>query len=301
MPVPAFLRHLLARRFWGRWFAAGGVATWLAEPAVRRAVNRRVTGSPHVWPVEWLDRHLRERFPERVGGRALSVGCGTGALERDLVAKGLVREVVGVDLSPTALEIARERAREELGEAAGRVRYLAADLDAPDLLAERFEDGAFDLVLAHQALHHVRELEGCFARLRDLLAPGGLLYLDEYVGPSRSEWSRRLLAPADALYRSLPPRARRRRRLQLPVDRRDPSEAIRSSAILPVLAAAGFEVLERRDYGGNLLSVVHPHLALDRLRPEERHALLGRLLEEEDRLLAAGEPSYYTVVLARRA
>ncbi|HXO26698.1 MAG TPA: hypothetical protein VOA80_05110, partial [Thermoanaerobaculia bacterium] len=41
-------------RYWSRAFAAGGVETWLVEPAVRRYVNAAVSGSPDRWPMEWL-------------------------------------------------------------------------------------------------------------------------------------------------------------------------------------------------------------------------------------------------------
>ncbi len=285
-PVQAieWLRQTAVSRFWNAAHGRGGIATWAAEPAVRRCLNRRVSGSPDVWPVEWFARKVvRSPFP-----RALSLGCGDGALERDLLTKGLCTTLLGLDISERALELARAQAA-----AAGwtDLSYAQADLDRL-----RLEPESFEAVFVHQALHHVRELEACLRQVRRALTPGGIFYLDEYVGPSRHQWRRELLEAAEQAYRQLPKRARRRRRLQLPVDWRDPSEAVRSAEIVPLVAET-FEIRERRDYGGNLLAVVYPHLRLEALEPAARAEILDLLIELEDELLAAGAPSYYTVMV----
>src|SRR5450756_747813 len=85
---------------------------WMAHPLVRAAINRRLTDDPNVWPV-----------PALLGGRrfdnALSIGCGTGGLERSLIEAGAVTSMTGIDASESVLEEARR-----LG--AG-IRYVAAD------------------------------------------------------------------------------------------------------------------------------------------------------------------------------
>jgi len=279
------IKKFLARRFWDRSHAAGEYVSWPQEPVVRRCLNRRISGSEDVWPVDWLAREVVvERLP-----RTLSLGCGDGALERDLMTKGLCETVVGLDISEQALEVARRRAQ---GEGFAGLSYRHADLDRLDL------DGArFDAVFSHQALHHVRELESCLSEVARTLTPDGMLYLDEYVGPSRDQWDRERLAPAEEVYRQLPARMRRRRRLELPVDWRDPSEAVRSSEIVPWVEEL-FEIRERRDYGGNLLSVIYPHLDFANVSAEDRDALLRELLAREDEILAGGMASFYTVLVA---
>lgn len=283
------LRSRLAERFWSKSFRDGGIRTWMAEPAARAAINRRVTGSPHRWPVEWL----AEEIGHAPFDDAVSLGCGDGGLERDLARKGLARRILGLDLAEPALALARDRARDEGFDG---LRYERADFNAL-----RLPRGAHDAAFFHQSLHHVEDLEGCLDTVAASLRSGGLLYLDEYVGPSRGEWRHELLDHAEAALAELPPgvarRPRFRRRLPLPVDWRDPSEAIRSSEILTEVSRR-FAITHRRDYGGNLLAVIHPHLRRD-LPAGERTALVERLLEREDELLAAGAPSYYTVVVAK--
>ncbi len=283
-----WLRQRAVNRFWNAAHDGGGIATWAAEPSVRRSINRRISGSPDVWPIEWFRNQVA---PPQPFPRALSLGCGDGALERDLKSKGLCATLLGLDISERALELARDRAR---AEGWSGLDYARADLDRLHLEPESYE-----AVFVHQALHHVRELEACLEQVRRALTPDGIFYLDEYVGPSRHEWSRELLEAAEDAYQRLPRRARRRRRLQLPVDWRDPSEAVRSSEIGPLVTEA-FEVRERRDYGGNLLAVIYPHLHLDALAPAARQEVLDLLITGEDELLAAGAPSYYTVMIATR-
>jgi SAM-dependent methyltransferase len=280
------LRRLAVRLFWNRSFAGGGARTWLHEEVVRLRVNRRVTGREDVWPLEWF----AESHPGR-RRRALSLGCGEGALERDLFSKGLAERVLGLDISDRALRAARaEAARQGLE----GVEYALADLDRLEL-----EEETFDGVFAHQALHHVRALEHCLDQVAKALEPRGVFYLDEYVGPSRREWRRSRLAEADRVFQELPRRARRRRRLKLPVDWRDPSEAVRSSEI-PQLVGERFRIEERRGYGGNLLSVIYPHLDLASLGEEERRALLAELLDREDEMLQGEATSFYEVLIARK-
>jgi hypothetical protein len=80
--------------------------------------------------------------------------------------------------------------------------------------------------------------------------------------------------------------------LDCPVMIDDPSEAVRSSEIEPLIAV-GFDILARRPYGGNLLSVIYPAL---RSLPDE---LREQLIEEEQRWLAAGAPSFSAILVAR--
>jgi SAM-dependent methyltransferase len=254
------------------------------EAAVREYINESVTGSPHVWPTDWLQSRVRSPFQA-----AVSLGCGEGALERDLLSKGLCASILGIDLSTEALKLARARAQGLTG-----VRYEQGDLNALNLAR-----AAFDAAFFHQSLHHVEDLDSCLSVTASALKPGALVYLDEYVGPSRGEWSFDRIAEASRIFERLPASVKRSRRLELPVDWRDPTEAVRSSEILAAVSRH-FQVIERHDYGGNFLTVIHPHLRLEPLLPAERDALLRSLIDAERAHLAAGNPSYYTVLLAKQ-
>jgi 2-polyprenyl-3-methyl-5-hydroxy-6-metoxy-1,4-benzoquinol methylase len=106
------------------------------------------------------------------GTRVLDVGCGVGRWSRLLAARGA--RVVGVDLSPTMIAQARDRAVAE--RVAERCRFEVCDLAQLDL-GERF-----DLVLGVTVLQHILDPDAFRAALSAMakhLAPGGRMVLLE--------------------------------------------------------------------------------------------------------------------------
>jgi SAM-dependent methyltransferase len=281
--------HVEALEYWEAAAPAKESHYWAAQPLVRRAINRRITGNPDIWPLEWFaDRYAPAPF-----ALGLSAGCGEGALERDLVAKNVCRTIDGIDFSRDAL--ARAGALASEAGATRRIRYRAANLDALALPAE-----TYDIVFFHGSLHHVREVDNLLATVHRALRPGGLLFLDEYMGPSRLEWSDADWRFARAAFDALDGRLKNRPDLMIPIPIEDPSESVCSSRILPAVRR-GFEVLDDRPYGGNVLWFTFPCLDMERLR-EDRTGALSRLIALEDHLLAGGwVESYFRLVVARKA
>ena len=110
---------------------------------------------------------LREAV-QLAGRRALDVGCGDGALVRLMTHAGA--EATGLEISEDKL------ARARAAEPAGGENYRAGRGEALP-----FGDGAFDLVVFFNSLHHVPTAAQAEA-LREaarVLAPGGLLYVLE--------------------------------------------------------------------------------------------------------------------------
>jgi SAM-dependent methyltransferase len=276
--------------YWDDLQRHGWDELWQNHPAVRAWINRRVTGDPAKWPIEWLSQVVPDRRPLR---RAVSIGCGVGNLERSLVELGLVARVTGVDSSVESVVRAR-RAAAERG-MSERIGYAAAD-------ARSFLAGCrgLDAVLFHSSLHHFDRLPELLGLVRSALSPRGILYLDEYVGPSRREWTWRHLLRWNLLYWRLPPAVRRTKVIRRPVNEEDPTEAVESSGILSAVDAH-FRVLARRDYGGNLLAPIYPSLR----RPDQPggpapsvfDAAVESLLAREERRLAR-ETGYHAVVVA---
>src|SRR5262249_3824253 len=245
---------------------------WGAQPLVRRAINRRVTGDPHCWPMDWFAR----RYVPTPLSLGLSVGCGAGLLERDAVGKGICRAIEGIDFSKEAISQAR-RGADEAG-LSHAIAYRQEDVNALNL-----PPGRYDIAFFHGSLHPVRSVERVLSEVRQSLKPGGLLYLDEYVGPSRTEWTDAEWSFARSAFDALPAEVKNRPELAIPLPLDDPLESIRSSAIAPQVSRL-FRVLSDRPYGGNILWFVFPCLDMERLR-RDTTGLLTRLIALEDHLL----------------
>jgi 2-polyprenyl-3-methyl-5-hydroxy-6-metoxy-1,4-benzoquinol methylase len=119
--------------------------------------------------------------------RVVDVACGNGGLTRALRGRG-VPEVVGIDRDGPCIK----RCKSHPG--AGDISYVAGDV-----LACPLEAGSFNLVSAVASLHHMGA-RAALARLRDLVAPGGVLIV---IGLARP-----YLAVAGALWDDAAPGCR---------------------------------------------------------------------------------------------
>src|SRR5512142_1331767 len=101
---------MTAEHFWDREVAAPTHTSWMEHPRVREYILRSIARSNNgLWPVDWFMTWLAGR----TFARALSIGCGTGPFERDVVRKNLVDRIDAFDGSTNSLRIARELARTE--------------------------------------------------------------------------------------------------------------------------------------------------------------------------------------------
>jgi ubiquinone/menaquinone biosynthesis C-methylase UbiE len=121
-----------------------------------------------------LDRHVLNRFAEAMprGGLVADLGCGPGHVARYL-AERTAASVVGIDISPKMIEIARQRyAGDNLDYAVGDMRRLAA-----------FADASLAGAIAFYSIVHftVGQLPIVVAELRRVLAPRGLALLAFHI------------------------------------------------------------------------------------------------------------------------
>jgi ubiquinone/menaquinone biosynthesis C-methylase UbiE len=107
---------------------------------------------------------------------ALDIGCGTGAFSRLLSERA--SRVIAIDLSPTMIEIARQRS----------VDYPNIEFAVADALTYRYGASTYDCVASIAALHHL-PMERMLSSIRQSLRPGGVLaILDLYQAQSAADW-----------------------------------------------------------------------------------------------------------------
>ncbi|GFZ85853.1 class I SAM-dependent methyltransferase [Elstera cyanobacteriorum] len=302
-PAPIFADVVDAA--WGdpaTWTAEGQHWTHLAQ--VQQTINRRVTGDANLPALTWFFQRVARDRPLPLG-RVLIVGCGSAGIENSIVQSGWAAEAVGLDLSPRALALAAEQAA-----AAGLrgVKHQVADMNALPVGSADLQPGSFDAVFGIAGVHHCANLEGLYSAVSHLLKPGGWFYLDEFIGPSRFQWpdvqtgliSGFLSALPDDLVRTGAGHLRRGyiRPTVQQVIAVDPSEAVRSAEIVPLLPT-WFTVEGLFGYGGNLL-----HLALAQIAQHfhtDAGGHLARLIALEDWCLSEGLlTDDFAVILARK-
>ena len=121
------------------------------------------------------------------------------------------------------------------------------------------------------SLHHIEALEHVLQQCRQALRPRGLLLVNEFVGPSRFQWTERQLDMANTALASIPSALRRdlaKGGLKTTVERptvehmirTDPSESVRSAEI-ERLVKDHFAVVGEWNWGGTLNHLVFQNIA----------------------------------------
>lgn len=145
------------------------------------AITTHPVGTPGFF--EQLDEYRYDKlnylprlvdFSSFKGKKLLEVGCGTGI---DLVRFAQVgATVTGIDLSTTALDLARKN-MERKGLAADLVRMNGEEMD--------FGENVFDVVYAHGVLQYTANTEKMVAEIHRVLKPGGQAIMMVY---NRISW-----------------------------------------------------------------------------------------------------------------
>ena len=114
--------------------------------------------------------------------RILDAGCGTGVSTDYLCHLNAGAEILAVDISAGALDVARERLRRSGG--ADQVQSLRQEQRS---LLDLQEEGRFDYINSVGVLHHLRDPLAGLKALGQQLAPQGLLHLFLYADAGRWE------------------------------------------------------------------------------------------------------------------
>lgn len=209
---------------------------WWQSPAINRHINAKVCGSP----IDGASAGFRHLIKRAVNGRpfnrAVSVGCGSGQKERALLRMGVVEHFDLFEISGVRIE--QGQAVYAQAEMSDRATFVQGDAF---VLAE---PNAYALVHWDASLHHMLDVPSALEWSRKVLRAGGWIAINEFIGPTRFQWSDRNLEWAQRVRDLLPPEflanCRSATEPLLPIHRRtveqmiamDPTEAADSGRIV---------------------------------------------------------------------
>ncbi len=126
-----------------------------------------------------LDRRWKARLAAdadpRPGDRALDLACGTGDISFEIAERGA--RVIGLDITPRMIEIARAKRR--IGRA--KAVFLVGDM-----MSLPFPDGRFDVATVGYGIRNVPTIDIALGEIYRVLTPGGrVLSLDFNRPPNR--------------------------------------------------------------------------------------------------------------------
>ena len=105
---------------------------------------------------------IRKQLGDVVGRVVLDAGCGPGILSKYLIENG-ASEVVGFDVSPSMIELAKERTSK-------RAKFFVADMRYP---LSNLTDKYFDVIASSLAIDYIEDWSVTLSEFRRILKNGG--------------------------------------------------------------------------------------------------------------------------------
>src|SRR6266536_3840501 len=187
----------------------------------------------------------------------LTLGCGAGRCERELLRNGVCQTFHGIDISEDAIAAAREIAKEQ---------NLPLTYEVDDLNFLELPEKTFDLVVAQTCLHHILFLERVAEQVWRSLKADGYLWIHDFVGETQQQHDPKRLSIMNRILAILPEKFRKNKingRLVAEIKRPEPGqlgspfESIRSGEIIPVFQRR-FTIEWKLEFDAFLRLVVSP-------------------------------------------
>lgn len=222
-------------------------SSWWIIPEVSRRMNLLMTGDEKT---DYYNYIAKKYFADKNNLIGMSLGCGNGHRERQWASLSNFKKIQGYDISDNLIREAKKQAQEK--QLDHIIEYIAADIHETDLPKNQY-----DAVFVEQSLHHFSSLKELLIKINNSLKPDGLFIVNEYVGPSRFQWTKRQLEVINAVRSILPEKLKSHivdgsvKKVICPSRMsmifKDPSEAVESAMIVPLLCEI-FDVVEMKPY-----------------------------------------------------
>ena len=223
---------------------------WNDLELVRKYKDNLATGNENThWISDILNR-FKEYLPF---GNVLIVGCGNGWLERQLYDLGIGKHFDAFDMSEKYINEAKKLKQSR------PIDYFLDDINS----MSKIEDNKYDAVFNFAVLHHATNIEYALKKLASCLKNNGLMFNEEYVGPARNQYSDDHVNIMLEIMSDLPKKFRTKAKFLRPPlanFRVEPSEAIHSDLILPLIPKYFDIVYQRNLNGGIAYQILHNNI-----------------------------------------
>jgi len=129
----------------------------------------------------------------RPDSEVLEIGCGTGSTA--LAHAPYVKHILATDFSPGMINIARDKAEEGQVE---NVTFETRDVDDHDI-----PESSYDVIMAHNLLHLLKDPEAAIVAAYQGLKPGGV-FVTSTACVGDMTWIYRIIAPIGHFLRLIP-------------------------------------------------------------------------------------------------
>ncbi len=274
---------------------------WWESRYIVRKINEKVCGLP----LDNLSAGVAHKAKEMAGDRVpfyqgVSVGSGSGAKEMALIRQGLVERFMLYEFSEYRIEHGKKLAKN-----------MGLENQVTFILGNAFEvhqeKEYFDFIHWNNSLHHMLDTEEAIKWSYKVLKPGGMFYMDDYVGKNYLQFNEKTSTVASKIRRILPKKylvnpSKPETLLPLEVKpqnkakliKSDPSEAADSERILSSLYKY-FPNAEITLTGGAIYNTVVNKM-ISNIDEKNDDFLLGLLMIIDELLAELGENQYATAL-----
>lgn len=248
---------------------------WMGHPYIVKTFNKKIYEyNSEVWG-DGLLGYIKSTYLKnnRVFKKAVSVACGNGRKEIELVREGFVDHLTIYEISAKKIR-SGQKTVSQLG-LEKKVKFIHGS--AFDLVKEKAQ---FDLVLWLNTLHLMEDTPKAIRWSHDVLLPGGFFVMDGYVGPNRFQWSRVVMEACNKsrerfsgdVYKRTDDQKKRPLKLHVIdprlVEKENPNEAVDSARIMTTISdlferrkefivSSGVSSLAMDDISSRILDKVH--------------------------------------------
>tara|TARA_B100001287_G_scaffold85837_1_gene71704 strand:+ start:1131 stop:2465 length:1335 start_codon:yes stop_codon:yes gene_type:complete len=255
---------------------------WNDYPECMSIINKRLFGQDIDWKDYLLDNG-NSGFEH-----ALILNCGNGRVERELYDTGIIKKATAVEYIKELVDQCNKN------KGSRDITYIQHDINTIS-----FPENTFDCVINFAACHHIMKIEEVMVNITRWLEPNGCFIHNDYIGPQRNQYSRQTWNAMNIVNNSINKKYRKHLGYpdvqQMMLD--DPTEAINSNSILPVLYDL-FDIQTHTKSGGAIAYEILTHNPLlFNMNPTLRKALVEYIMKKDlEYMNATGESFFHFIV-----